>query len=181
MVDSPPLKRIVVLGTTGSGKSTLSGRLAELVGAEHVELDAFNHGPNWTPRPDEDFAASVAGVLRHPRWVVDGNYFSRVGDTLWPHADTVIWLDLPLWIILPRIVRRTVRRVRNRTELWNGNRERWSALTSLLPWALRSQRRHRAELPGRLAALEQSGVRVVRLTSAAAVERWLSEQAASGT
>jgi adenylate kinase family enzyme len=177
MVDNPPLKRVVVLGTTGAGKSTLAGRLAELIGAEHVELDGFNHGPNWTPRPAGEFAASVAGVLRQPGWVVDGNYIDRVSDTLWPHADTVLWLDVPLWIILPRIVRRTVRRIRNRTELWSGNREQWSALASLLPWAVRSQRRHRAELPGRLAELEQSGVRVVRLTSAAAVERWLSEQA----
>jgi len=175
--DSPPPQRVVVLGTSGSGKSTLAGRLAELIGAEHVELDAFNHGPNWTPRPAEEFAASVADVVRQRRWVVDGNYVDRVSATLWPHADTVIWLDLPLWIILPRIVRRTVRRIRNRTELWNGNREHWSALTSLLPWAVRSQRRHRAELPARLAELERSGMRVVRLTSVADVDRWLSENA----
>jgi adenylate kinase family enzyme len=179
MADTPQPQRVVVLGTSGSGKSTFAGRLAELIGAEHCELDAFNHGPNWTPRPAEEFAASVASVVRRPRWVVDGNYVDRVSATLWPHADTVIWLDMPLRIVLPRIVRRTVRRIRNRTELWNGNREHWSALTSLLPWAVRSQRRHRAELPGRLAELERSGARVVRLTSVAAVERWLSEQVAT--
>jgi adenylate kinase family enzyme len=168
-------QRVVVLGTTGAGKSTLAARLAELIDGEHVELDAFNHGPNWTPRPAEEFAASVAGVLRRPRWVVDGNYIDRVSETLWPHADTVIWLDVPLWVILPRIARRTVRRIRNRTELWGGNRERWSALGSLVVWAVRSQRQHRAELPGRLAGLERSGVQVVRLTSAGTVEDWLSE------
>jgi adenylate kinase family enzyme len=177
MVDHPSLRRVVVLGVSGSGKSTLAGRLAELTDAEHVELDAFNHGPNWQPQPAEEFAANVASVVRRPRWVVDGNYIDRVGDTLWPHADTIIWLDLPLRIILPRIVRRTVRRIRNRTELWSGNREHWSALTSLLPWAVQSQRRHRAELPGRLAELERLGVRVIRLSSPAAVDRWLSSLA----
>lgn len=172
------MRRVVVLGTTGAGKSTFAGRLAELVGAEHVELDAFHHGPNWTPRPAEEFAAGVASVLARRCWVVDGNYLDRVSDTLWPRADTVIWLDLPLWIILPRIVRRTVRRIRNRTELWAGNREQWSALVgrhSLLLWAVRSHRRHRAELPGRLAELERAGIRVVRLASTAAAERWLAE------
>ena len=167
------MRRVVVLGTTGAGKSTLAGRLAVAIGAEHVELDGFNHGPNWTPRPE--FAADVADVLTRPGWVVDGNYIERVAETLWPRADTVIWLDLPLRVILPRIVRRTAGRVRARTELWNGNRESWSALTVLLPWAVRSQRRHRAELPSRLAELERAGVRVFRLSSAAAVDRWLAE------
>lgn len=172
------MRRVVVLGTTGAGKSTLADRLAAAIGAEHVELDGFNHGPNWTPRSPEEFAAEVADVLTRPGWVVDGNYIDRVSETLWPRADTVIWLDLPLRVILPRIVRRTTGRIRARTELWNGNRESWSALVgrnSLLWWAVRSQRRHRAELPGRLAALERSGTRVVRLSSAAAVDRWLAK------
>ncbi|HEX6351881.1 adenylate kinase [Actinophytocola sp.] len=170
-------RRVVMLGTTGAGKSTFAGRLAELIGAEHVELDAFNHGPNWTPRSPEAFAADVASVAARASWVVDGNYVDRVSGTLWPQADTVVWLDLPLWIVLPRIVRRTVRRIRNGTELWHGNREQWSAIIgrdSLLVWAVRSHRRHRAELPGRLAELERAGVRVVRLTSAAAADRWLA-------
>jgi adenylate kinase family enzyme len=55
-------RRVVVLGTSGSGKSTLAGQLARLLGVEHVELDAFNHGPNWVPRPPEEFAARVAEV-----------------------------------------------------------------------------------------------------------------------
>ena len=174
-------RRVVVLGTSGSGKSTLAARLARLLGAEHVELDAFNHGPNWTPRPAEEFAANVADVMARPSWVVDGNYISRVSDTLWPAADLVVWLDLPLWVVLPRIVRRTIRRIRSNTELWGGNRERWSALLgreSLLVWAIRSQRTHKAELPAKLAELSRAGVRVVRLTSGRGVDRWFAEQAA---
>jgi adenylate kinase family enzyme len=177
----PRPRRVVVLGTSGSGKSTLAARLAELLGADHVELDAFNHGPNWTPRPAEEFAAGVADVVARPAWVVDGNYISRVSDSLWPAADLVVWLDLPLWVILPRIVRRTVRRIRAGTELWGGNRERWGALLgreSLLVWAVQSQRRHKAELPAKLAALARAGVRVVRLTSGRDADRWLAEQAA---
>jgi adenylate kinase family enzyme len=170
-------RRVVVLGTTGAGKSTLSGKLAELLGVEHVELDAFQHGPNWTPRPREEFAARVAEVAELPGWVVDGNYASRTGDVLWPMADLVVWLDLPLWVLLPRIVRRTTRRIRSRTVLWGVNQERWAGLfgrESLLLWAVRSHPRQRAELPPRLAELERRGVRVVRLTSSRAVDRWLA-------
>ncbi|MGB3437645.1 MAG: hypothetical protein WBA97_02735 [Actinophytocola sp.] len=180
--DAPPRpRRVVVLGTSGSGKSTLAAKLAELLGTDHVELDAFNHGPNWTPRPVEEFAANVAEVMARPAWVVDGNYMSRTSDTLWPSADLVIWLDLPLRVILPRIVRRTIRRARAGTELWNGNTERWGALLgrdSLLVWAIQSQRKNKAELPAKLAGLARAGVRVVRLTSARDADRWLAEQAA---
>jgi hypothetical protein len=112
--------------------------------------------------------------------VFDGNYVARVSATLWPQADVVVWLDLPLRVLLPRIVRRTVVRIARRTELWHGNRESWSTLFgrhSLLVWAVTSQRRNRGELPGRLAALAETGVLVVRLRSASAADRWLADLA----
>jgi adenylate kinase family enzyme len=173
-------RRVVVVGTTGTGKSTLAARLTELLGAEHVELDSLNHGPNWTPRPVEEFTSAVGDYARRPRWVFDGSYIDRVSGSLWRQADVVVWLDLPLRVVLPRIVRRTVLRIVRRTELWNGNREHWSTLLgreSLLVWAVKSHRRHRSELPGRLAALTASGVRVVRLRSSVAADRWLADLA----
>lgn len=65
-------------------------------------------------------------------WVVDGNY-SVVRDIVWERADTVVWFDLPFAVVMARVVRRTLRRVVLRTELWNGNREPWSNLYSLDP------------------------------------------------
>ncbi len=87
---------------------------------------------------------AAPSAVRGSTWVVDGNYVERVSDTLWPRADTIVWLDLPLWVVLPRIVRRTVGRIRRRTVLWGGNRERWTALVgrgSLLVWAVQQHRR----------------------------------------
>lgn len=178
---SPP-RRVVVLGTTGSGKSTVAARIAELIGADCLELDSLNHGPNWTPRPVEEFVARVAEFAARPSWVIDGNYIERVSGTLWPQADIVVCLDPPLWVTLWRIVRRTVLRIVRRTELWNGNRERWAALfgrNSLLVWAVKTHRRYRTELPTKLAPLARSGVRVVRLCSTAETDRWLAEFARS--
>jgi adenylate kinase family enzyme len=168
----------VVLGTTGSGKSTLAGALAARIGAEHVDLDGLNHGPNWTPLPAEQFTARVAEIAAGPRWVFDGNYIDRNSATLWPQADLIVWLDLRLPVVLKRIVVRTVTRIVRRTELFNGNVERWSALfgrNSLLSWAVTSHRRHRRELPGRLAELAAAGMAVVRLRSGRAAAKWLAE------
>lgn len=174
----PKLRRVVVLGTSGAGKSTVARTIAELIDAEYVEMDGLHHGPNWTPRPLEDFVDKVEELAGGSRWVFDGNYFDQVGASLWPQADLIVWLDLPLRVTIPRIVRRTALRILRRTELWNGNYEHWSALVgreSLLVWAVKSHRRHRRELPGRLAALTELGVQVVRLRSAAAANRWISE------
>lgn len=173
----PAPRRVVVIGTSGAGKSTLSEPLAAHIGAVHVELDGIQHGPNWAQTPTEVFRERVAELARRPRWVFDGNYIDKVSHTLWPLADTVVWLDLPLRVILPRLVRRSLSRILRGTELWSGNREGWAALfgrNSVLLWAVRSHRRHRRELPARLADLAASGTRVVRLRSSAEADRWLA-------
>jgi hypothetical protein len=174
VVDQLSVRRIVVLGVSGAGKSTLARELARLVDAPHVELDAIQHGPDWTPPPSEEFRARLATVTDGPAWVVDGNYIALTADVLWHRADLIVWLDLPLWVVVPRLVRRSTARIVRRTVLWNGNRETLSALVgpdSLIAWAVGAHRRHRAEYPGRLA---RAGVPWVRLRSVAAVSRWLA-------
>lgn len=173
----PQLRRVVVLGTSGSGKSIMAKTLATMIGAEHVELDGLAHGANWVPVPTEEFTDRVDELSRGTRWVVDGNYIDQVSRVLWPRADTIIWLELPLRVILPRLARRSLHRIVRRTPLWNGNKESWSALfgkDSVLRWAVTSQRRHARDLPGLLAALSRTGKTVVRLHSAAEIDSWLS-------
>lgn len=121
-----------VVGAPGSGKTALAAVLAGCLGAPHIELDAIFHQPGWSPLEDGEFVARVTELTKSPAWVVDGNY-SAVRQLVWREVDTVIWLDLPLSVVLPRIIRRTVGRVAHRTELWNGNREPFSNLWSLNP------------------------------------------------
>jgi adenylate kinase family enzyme len=173
-VDRSSVRRIVVLGVSGAGKSTLARELARLVDAPHVELDAIQHGPDWTTPPPEEIRARLAAATDGPAWVVDGNLASVTADVLWHRADLIVWLDLPLWVALPRLARRTTGRIVRRTALWNGNRERPGFLVgrnSVLLWAVQAARRHRADYPGRLA---RAGVPWVRLRSAAGVARWLA-------
>lgn len=115
-------RRAVVVGTTGSGKTTLAANLANLLLAKHIELDALHWGPNWTPVPDQVFRRRVANAVADERWVADGNY-SKVRDLTWNRVDVWIWLDYSYPRVLWRLTARTWRRVRFREELWSGNRE----------------------------------------------------------
>ena len=111
------LRRVVVIGTTGSGKTTLARELADAQGATHVEFDAYRHGPNWTETPDEEFCRLLAEALSGDRWVADGNY-NVTRDTVWPRATAIVWLDLPFGLVFWRLLLRTLRRGILRETLW---------------------------------------------------------------
>ena len=90
----------------------------------------INHQPDWTPLPVDEFRRQVSAIDRGESWVIDGNY-SAVRDIVWARADTVVWLDLPRWLVMKRVTTRTLGRVVRRRELWNGNRERWRNIFTL--------------------------------------------------
>ncbi len=114
------LTRVVVVGTSCSGKTTFARRLASILGAQCFELDSLYWGPEWMPRPD--FEQEVLAAARQPRWVIDGNY-SRVRDVIWRRCSAIVWLDYSFARVFSRAVRRTVRRVVTGEHLHGGNRE----------------------------------------------------------
>ena len=118
---------MTIVGASGSGKSTLAAQLAAQFDARLVELDAIFHKPDWTPTPTTQFRAEVAAALDTDRWVVAGNY-SVVMDLTQGSADTIVWLDMPRWLVTWRVIKRSIHRAAKREELWNGNRERWRNL-----------------------------------------------------
>lgn len=171
-----PGKRIHVVGTTGSGKTTMARRLAQLLGCPHVELDALHWGPNWTPVDLELFRERTSEALSHRCWAADGNY-SKVRDLVFARADTIVWLDYPLPLILWRLVWRTGRRLVLQEELWNTNRERLRnhlGRDSLLLWALRTYWRRKREYGAMMRDPMYAGLVFVHLTSPQAAEAWLS-------
>lgn len=162
----------VIASASGNGKTTFGCALAERLGVPFFELDALHHGPNWTEATPEELRAKVEPIVRRDAWVIDGGYRGKLGDLVLESADLVVWLDLPMRVWLPRLLRRTVRRVARREELWNGNREslRTALLgrESLFVYALRMHRRRRRVYPVELARFD-----VARLRSTAEVERFL--------
>jgi adenylate kinase family enzyme len=168
------MRRVNVVGTSSSGKSTLAIALAERLGTPYVELDALHWEPNWSEAPNAVMRERVRSAISAEAWVVDGNY-SAVRDLIWERADTVVWLDLPLPTILARYAGRTVRRLRTRQELWSGNRERLRKLLgrdSLLWWILGTYRRRRRDYPVLLAA--HPHITAIRLRSPREATAWLA-------
>jgi len=171
------LQRIVVIGTTGSGKTTVGRAIAQRLGIPHVELDALNWGPFWTEVPREIFRDRVTRAVSGEVWVVDGNY-SKARDLVWPRASAIVWLDFSLPVILWRLLRRTIARTLTQEELWSGNRERartaFLSGDSLFVWALQTYRRRRRNYPILLSKPEHAHLTIIRLRSPRAAAAWLT-------
>src|SRR5262249_30085992 len=100
------LERVLVIGSTGAGKTAFARRLSDALGWPYIELDALFWGPSWTPRPD--FASLADSATAGQRWVVDGNY-SKIRQLLWPRATSVVWLNYSFLTVFMRTLHRTVR------------------------------------------------------------------------
>lgn len=180
------MQRVSVVGNSGAGKSTLARALAGLLGADFLELDSVNHQADWVPLATEEFRSRVAAAVAGERWVIDGNY-SKVRDLVWARADTVVWMDLPRRTVTRRVIWRSVRRMALRTELWNGNRERWRYLFSLdkeesvLLWAWQTHAATRAKFEAAMADPRNGHLRFVRLDSPAAMRRFLRSVSVSAS
>ncbi|WP_407538953.1 AAA family ATPase [Deinococcus radiomollis] len=168
-------RRIVVTGTTGSGKTTLARAIAARLNLPHAEQDAWNHLPEWQEAPVEQFRAAVDAFTAQPGWVMDGNY-TKANDIGWTRADTLIWLDYPGPLVFWRLLRRTLRRGYTREELWNGNREQLGpnllSRQGILAWFFRTHWRRRRETPGKLAAYPH--LQVVQFRTPGEAERWVA-------
>jgi shikimate kinase len=165
-------KIAVTASASGSGKSTTGRALAGRLDVPFVELDALVHGPNWAETPDDELRRLLEPVLAGEGWVIDGGYRGKIGDLVLERADVVVWIDLPIRVWLPRLIRRTIRRVRRHEELWNGNRERVRDVIggrdALIPHALRMHFSRRRRYPDELALYA-----VVRLRTQAAVDAFV--------
>ncbi len=170
------MDRIAVVGSAGSGKTTMTRMLSERLGVPALELDSVHHRENWTPLPDDEMRSVVADFTAADRWVVDGNY-PVVSEIVWRRADTVVWLDLSRPRVMRRLVSRTALRGLRRTELWNGNREdlrnvlRRDPEQNLLLWAWTRHGPLRSRYER--AAAEHVHVTVYRLRDPKEVDRFL--------
>jgi adenylate kinase family enzyme len=167
--------RIAIVGTSGTGKTTLALQAAEKLGIPHVELDALFWGPNWTQPTSLDFYDRVSEALAGDAWVVDGNYL-RVRALIWTRATTVVWLNYGLPLVLWRITRRTIARSLQHQELWNGCYESlqkgFLSRDSVILWALKTYYPRQREFPEWFRLFHH--LEVVELRSPVEAEEWLA-------
>ncbi|MEA3056030.1 MAG: hypothetical protein QOD30_1462 [Actinomycetota bacterium] len=174
-------RRVVVIGNTGSGKSTFGAALASKLGVAYTDSDDLFWLPGWQERPNDEFRAALDDATRGEGWVLVGNYLSRATDITWPRADTIVWLDLSLPLVVSRSVRRTAKRAITRQVVCNGNTEK---LRFLLPerlggekplwhYAIDHHRIHRPRIETMLSDATRDDLTVHRLRSRADVARFL--------
>ncbi len=166
------MKRVIITGSPGAGKSTMAAALSARLGLPRAELDALHHGPGWVKRPE--FEADVDRFTAGPAWVCEEQYYGVLGDLLWERADTLVWLDLPRRTVMRRVASRSLLRVLTRRELWNGNRETWRDLVDPehpMRWAWANHAKKRSSTIERLA--RHPHLTVVRLVSTRQARDWL--------
>ena len=105
-------RKIIITGTTCTGKTTLGKKIAEEFSIAQIDLDDIHFLPNWIEKENDVFVNDVNTELRkHQEWIVTGSYQSLLKDTVWQKANLIIWLDYPLHLILRRYFIRTYKRV----------------------------------------------------------------------
>lgn len=167
------LRRVVLYGVTGSGKSTAATAIAERTGLPLVLADDLCWRPGWVPVPEEEQRRLVAGIVRRETWVLDTAY-GAWADLVLPRADLVVGLDYPRWFSLQRLLRRSLRRAIDQRPVCNGNTESWRQLfgsESIIRWHFRSFARKRSRLREWAAAPDGPPVLVFR--RARDLEAWL--------
>jgi adenylate kinase family enzyme len=169
------MQRVLVIGSPGAGKSTLSFEVARRTGLPLIHLDQHAWLPGWIELDREEWKAQLRELVAGDRWLIDGNYGGSLGYRL-TRADTVIDLDLPMPLCVARLAKRIITtHGRVRADMADGCPEQldWGFLlyTARFPWT------HRARINERLAAFQG---RVIRLNSPAEVRRFLASLPSDG-
>ena len=165
------MRRILVIGSGGAGKSTFAGRLGERLGLAVIHLDSHYWRPGWVEPPKGEWLEMVEGLLGRESWVMDGNYSGTLGHRL-KACDTVIFLDLPRTVCLWRVLKRLLLHWRRRRpDVAEGCLETFSL--EFLSWVWNYPERSRPKVL-RVLVEHAGGKKIVRLRSRAEVEKFLA-------
>lgn len=164
------MKRILILGSGGSGKSTLASALGEALNIEVVHLDSIYWNPGWQPTERARFIEKLRPLLAAEEWIIEGNYSGTL-DLRLERADTVVFLDLPRWLCLYRVVKRRIAyRGRSRPDMAEGCREKLDP--DFVKWVWRYPKDKRPEMLKKLQKCRGEKT-VIHLQSRRQVKRFM--------
>jgi adenylate kinase family enzyme len=166
------MKKVLVIGSSGAGKSTFARRLGEITGLEVIHLDRHFWNPGWVETPKPEWRDRVAELLSGESWIIDGNFGGTMEMRL-AACDTVIFLDMPRLVCTWRVIKRVITyREGTRPDISPGCAERVDLGFWL--WTFRFPKRSRPQVEERLKKVEDSKT-IYRLRSGRAVERFLTD------
>jgi|SRR5215470_2677629 len=170
------MKKVLIIGPGGAGKSTIARRLGQLLQIEVFHLDRHYWQPGWVEPPKNIWQARVEQLLSRESWIIDGNYSGTLSTRL-QACDTVIFLDLSRVLCVWRIIRRRLKyRKMNRPDMADGCEERFSL--EFLSWIWNYSRRSRPKVLALLKANEETK-QIVWLRSRIEVEQFLTSTVSS--
>jgi adenylate kinase family enzyme len=145
-VKTADLRRVSVVGTSCSGKTTFAGNLAQILKVKYIELDAIHWLPGWVERPKDEFLNLVEKAAANDSWVFDGNY-TRTREIVWGRATAIIWLNYSFPRTFYRAINRTTRRIIGGEKICSGNqetfRQSFMSRDSILLWVLTTYHKKR--------------------------------------
>ena len=170
-------QRFSVVGTTGSGKTTVARQISSRLKLPFIELDALYWDENWTGVSDQVFRERVISAAKAEQWVIDGNY-SRIRSLVWQRADTVVYLDYSFWRTFWQLFWRTIKRSIQQETLWHGNREdlhkSFFSSDSIMLWMIKSYARRRKQYAVLMQQPENAHLCFIQLKTPRMTSEWLS-------
>lgn len=174
-------RRINVVGTSASGKSTFARTLAAKLGLSYIELDNLFWLDNWQESPDAEFFDKIHTAIDQAKdgYVIDGNY-TRSIPVKWAEIDSVIWIDLPFHLNLYRSVRRALQRTMSKQPLWSNsnNTESFSQVLSrdsIILWMMKTHQKNRQHYLKLMHAPEYQHIHWIRLRSPREIDTFLAQ------
>lgn len=165
------MKRIMVVGNAGAGKSTFARRLGGKLALPVIHLDSHFWRPGWQIPDTQAWRQQLAALAALPEWVMDGNYINTF-DIRIPRADGLVWLDYPRGTCMRRVLMRTIMGYgRTRSDLAEGCPDRFDIAFLRYVWNFPVKQRPRI-----VADIAQFGghLRAIRLGSDRDVDNFVT-------